>query len=166
MFPTYTVGGYQSWWALNWTYTVYRLSGKQHPENNSSPFFSFSRVPFKEHPSEHQKDASSYEAKPNSSDNEPDYKPSIISKVQAFEQGSTKDSGEGEQDKRQEPKREPKKLKPVQFNSTATQPDDSERRKREAEIRPLGGVVKVSSHINSFPSIYIFSRRNVDSLTE
>ncbi|CAH3030905.1 unnamed protein product, partial [Porites evermanni] len=98
----------------------------------------------KEHSSEHQNDASPYEAKPNSSDDEPDYKPSIISKVQAFEQGSIKDSGKGEQDKRQEPKREPKKLKPVHFKVTrpTTQPDDSERRKREAEIRPLGGVVK------------------------
>lgn len=78
--------------------------------------------------------------------------------MHAFEQGSIKDSGEGEQDKRQEPKREPKKLKPVQFNSTATQPDDSERRKREAEIRPLGGVVKVSSHITSFTSIFTKKR--------
>lgn len=64
--------------------------------------------------------------------------------MQAFEQRPTRDDGGHENDSINDTERDSKKLKHIQFYSTASQQDDAERRKREAKIRPLGGIVKVS----------------------
>ena len=99
---------------------------------------------FQDQNSEKENRAYPSEDKPESDATQRNRKASILSKVQAFEQGPTRDDAEHEKDNINDTKREPKKLKRIQFYSTASQQDDAERRKREAEIRPLGGIVKVS----------------------
>ena len=89
------------------------------------------------------KDAS--DSKPESTRTQPtDIKGNIRSKKQAFEQGSlTGNEVELEKHGIQDIKRGPKKLKNINFHSVTSQQDGAERKKREAEIRPLGGIVKV-----------------------
>ncbi|KAK2565597.1 hypothetical protein P5673_010725 [Acropora cervicornis] len=68
---------------------------------------------------------------------------SVLSRVQAFEQGRDEHDTDVSKEKAKETRREPKKLKYLeQVHSTTTQLDNEERQKREAEIRPLGGIPK------------------------
>lgn len=70
----------------------------------------------------------------------------ILSQVQAFEQGATTGNGEERtSDARKEARKEPKKLKHISFHNTSSQLESlAERKRREKEIKPLGGVVRVS----------------------
>lgn len=64
-----------------------------------------------------------------------------------FQKAADTNEEEREKEKmRHETRKEPKKLKHISFhNTSSTQPDIlEERRKREEEIRPLGGVIRVS----------------------
>ena len=73
------------------------------------------------------------------------YTPAILQQVQAFEQGTINTSDEEENDKNKLMRSEPKKLRHISLSATASQQMNisEERRRREHEIRPLGGVIKV-----------------------
>ena len=66
--------------------------------------------------------------------------------MQAFEQGATTgNDAKLTNDARKETRKEPKKLKHISFHNTSSQLESlAERKRREEEIRPLGGVVRVS----------------------
>nr|XP_058951502.1 uncharacterized protein LOC131779006 isoform X1 [Pocillopora verrucosa] len=72
------------------------------------------------------------------------YTPAILQQVQAFEQGTINTSDEEENDKNKLMRSEPKKLRHISLSATASQQMNisEERRRREHEIRPLGGVIK------------------------
>ena len=77
--------------------------------------------------------------------NEYKYTPAILHQVQAFEQGTLTSNGEEEMETNKTTKNEPKKLRHISLHAT-TSPQlktSEEPRRREHEIRPLGGVVKV-----------------------
>ena len=71
----------------------------------------------------------------------------ILSQVQAFEQGATTvNNEERASDTRKETRTKPKKLKHISFHNASSSQQDTlaSRQRREEEIRPLGGVVRVS----------------------
>ncbi|XP_022778059.1 uncharacterized protein LOC111319580 [Stylophora pistillata] len=75
--------------------------------------------------------------------------PAILHQVQAFEQGTLNTSDEEENDKNKLMRNEPRKLRHISLNATASQKmkTSEERRRRENEIRPLGGVIKVGFRV-------------------
>lgn len=82
----------------------------------------------------------------DNSENQVNESKKILSQVQAFEQAAT--TGKDEErarDTRKETRKEPKKLKHISFHDASSQLESiAARKKREEEIRPLGGVVRVS----------------------
>ena len=82
----------------------------------------------------------------DNSENQVNDSKKILSQVQAFEQAAatTGKDGERARDTRKETRKEPKKLKHISFHDASSQLESiAARKKREEEIRPLGGVVRV-----------------------
>ena len=65
--------------------------------------------------------------------------------MQVFEQAATTGNDEERaSDTRKETRKEPKKLKHISFHNASSQLESiAARKRREEEIRPLGGVVRV-----------------------